>query len=148
MVDVAVDEVDDDEEVLELPHALRAAAAMTSTTRSAERTPIMPPASRKPSRTVERPAGPLRSNSGLRYARARAGSVLVVLFRYYRKAGWPNRGVGGLGPVANDTTGWRPIVFDVEHALEGADDPRDARGMEFDSLLWSLFNVAAIYARA
>ena len=44
VVDVAVDEVeevDDDEEVFELPHALRAAAAATSTTRSAERRPIM-----------------------------------------------------------------------------------------------------------
>jgi len=53
-VDVAVDEVeevDDDEEVFELPHALRAVAATTSTTRSAERRPIMPPSSRKPSRT-------------------------------------------------------------------------------------------------
>ena len=52
VVDVAVVEVDDDdEEVLELPHALTAAAATTSTTRSAERRPIMPPSSRKPSRT-------------------------------------------------------------------------------------------------
>ena len=51
MVDVGVDEVDDDDEVFELPHALRAAAATTSTTRSAERRPIMPPSSRKPSRT-------------------------------------------------------------------------------------------------
>ena len=67
--------VDDDVEVLELPHALRAAAATTSTTRSAERRPIMPPSSRKPSRTGERPAGPLRSHSGLR---TRAGSVLVI----------------------------------------------------------------------
>ena len=33
---------DEGEEVLELPHALRAAAATTSTTRSAERRPIMP----------------------------------------------------------------------------------------------------------
>ena len=40
-------------EVLELPHALTAAAARTSTTRSGERRPIMPPSSRKPSRTVE-----------------------------------------------------------------------------------------------
>jgi hypothetical protein len=77
-VDVAVDEVDDDEEVLELPHALRAAAATTSTTRSAERRRIMPPSSRNRRGLVERPAGPLRSHSGLRYARARSGSVLVV----------------------------------------------------------------------
>ena len=38
----------------------------------------MPPSSRTPSRTGARPAGPLRSHSGLRYARTRAGSVLVI----------------------------------------------------------------------
>ena len=57
VVDVAVDEleeveeVDDDEEVLELPHPLRTAAATTSTTRNPERRPTTPPSSRKPSRT-------------------------------------------------------------------------------------------------
>jgi hypothetical protein len=50
VVDVVVD-VEDDVEVLELPHALRAAAATTVTTRSAERRSIMPPSSRKASRS-------------------------------------------------------------------------------------------------
>jgi hypothetical protein len=56
--------------------------------------------------------------------------------------------------VANDTTGWRPIVFDVEHALEGADDQQvpmiheTREAWNSTACLWSLFNVAAIYARA
>jgi len=37
VVDAAVDDVNDDEEVLELPHALRAVAATTSRMRSGER---------------------------------------------------------------------------------------------------------------
>ena len=75
MVDVPVD---DDVELLELPHALRAAVATTSTTSSAERRSIMPPSSRTPSRTGERPARPLLLALRARYARTRAGSVLVI----------------------------------------------------------------------
>ena len=63
VVEVAVDDVEDDVELLELPHALTAAAARTSTTRSAQRTSIIPASSRKPSRTlVERPVGRAETN--------------------------------------------------------------------------------------
>jgi hypothetical protein len=48
VVEVAVDDVEDDVELLELPHALTAAAATTNTTRSAQRRSIIPASSRKP----------------------------------------------------------------------------------------------------
>ena len=54
MVEVVVGEVDDledDVELLEVPHALTAAAARTSTTRSAKRRSIMPPSSRTAARS-------------------------------------------------------------------------------------------------
>jgi hypothetical protein len=56
------EEVDDDEELLELPHALRAVAATTSRTRSGERRRIMPRLSRKRPRTgrTARWAGPVQ----------------------------------------------------------------------------------------
>ena len=57
VVEVVVDEV---EEVLELPHALSAAAAMTSTTRSGERRSITPAIIAEPSRTFKWPVGPPR----------------------------------------------------------------------------------------
>ena len=52
-VDEVVDdeEVDEDEELLELPHALRAVEATTSMTSNGERRRIMPPLSRKRPRT-------------------------------------------------------------------------------------------------
>jgi len=62
VVEVVLDEVDDvedDVELLEVPHALTAAAATTSTTRSAERSSIMPPSSRKASRSWS--TGPRRA---------------------------------------------------------------------------------------
>ena len=52
VVEVAVDDVEDDVELLELPHALTAAAATTSTTRSAQRKSIIPASSRKRKRSV------------------------------------------------------------------------------------------------
>ena len=56
------EEVDDDEELLELPHALRAVAATTSRTRNGERRRIMPRLSRKRPRTgrTARWAGPVQ----------------------------------------------------------------------------------------
>ena len=56
------EEVDDDEELLELPHALRAVAATTSRTRNGERRRIMPRLSRKRPQTgrTARWAGPVQ----------------------------------------------------------------------------------------